>query len=334
METHVELPVEIVFQILEWGFSTSHKFSLSISLVCKEFRKLALPHVFNTVFISRTKYDLLNNHFFPHASLVHNIWFDPGPPIAPHQGHVSNQIPIPACAFLHLRFLQNITHIAIRDSSSLAAIDCDCESHARWELSNLKHCHSLTLFDRSHYIRPNQDLESSRFLAENITHIQVFLSSSTTSTGCETLLEIVDHRCVLTHLAITPPIGELVLGQRDNLETMVSEYWMALVVTKRMKLAVSRNPTMELFVLMIDWSQWMKNYPGNVDIARRKFKELVSFARTRADDQMSMSIVPWNMQGGSRADAVRHLWMEQVSSGVETVWDRALWSVDRWDQYI
>ncbi|KDQ55930.1 hypothetical protein JAAARDRAFT_36705 [Jaapia argillacea MUCL 33604] len=115
---------------------------------------------------------------------------------------------------------------------------------------------------------------------------------------------------------------------------MVSEYWTALVVTKRVKFAASRKPTMELLVLMIDWSQWMKSYPGNVDIARRKFKELISFARTRADEQMSMSIVPWNMQGESRADAVRHLWAGQVSSRVETVWDRARWSVDRWDQYI
>ncbi|KDQ55920.1 hypothetical protein JAAARDRAFT_36694 [Jaapia argillacea MUCL 33604] len=120
-EVPVELPVEIVFQILEWGVRVSHKFSLSASLVCKETRRLALPHVFKTLFIRDADRVISNHHFLPYPSLVQNIWFDP-----PTQDE--NMRSDPKTPFPPSSGRLNITHLAVCNTASLAAIDCDPSS--------------------------------------------------------------------------------------------------------------------------------------------------------------------------------------------------------------
>ncbi|KDQ50733.1 hypothetical protein JAAARDRAFT_41822 [Jaapia argillacea MUCL 33604] len=308
-----KLPIDVVLLIFQWGALLSHELGLSISRVCKEARKLAFPHVFQTIFISDADYQLLASPNLPYPTLVENLWFDP-----PTRGQIHCPMYIRGCDFLHQPHLSNIIKIAVSNAFALRALNCDPSTHQGSALSNLASCQYLTFFDFDDVWNFNTPSKISTFVFENITHLQIFWSTFSdrdNHRGMDCMGRIIVLCNALTHLAIDAP--ELCIQP-----SLLTRYRDMLADTKK-----KRARDITAVVLMVDWHRWIGNHPENRQIAWETFFQLVFSATSKTDGYMS--IVHWGSslkserkwsRSGSSAAAVRALWKHEAVGG-ETVWE-------------
>ncbi|KAI0720285.1 hypothetical protein C8T65DRAFT_634028 [Cerioporus squamosus] len=291
MKPFPELPSELVIRILDIAARGSHDTAKSISLVSTWARKIALPHLFNTVvYRSKPAYSAgmssgakdsphaRKSLFYSWGPLVRNLWTEStGIMNAPNEGEL-------------LRACPNVENLALVSASlrSLAPAVLWQAAARRQEiiagqadvdpfLIRLRYMTLITHTSRYdwHFLVGLQLQDGSQLL-HNITHLRL-LDMTVSSFSPHNLLPN------LTHLALP----YLDLGNDFRQESL------------RLPPGILEHRSLQMVVLTIAEGKWLTNpwyqiarYPGkDVTSPKTTFRTLAQWAR-KTDDRLYVVLSP------------------------------------------
>ncbi|RPD67001.1 hypothetical protein L226DRAFT_125034 [Lentinus tigrinus ALCF2SS1-7] len=288
MKPFPDLPSELVIPILDIAACSSHDAARSISLVSSWARKIALPHLFNTlVYRSKPAYSAgmssgardsphtRKSQTYSWGPLVHNLWTEStGIMNAPNEGEIFRACP-------------NVENLALV-SASLRSLAPAVQAHTAARRQEMIAGHDpflaclrfMTLITHTsrydwHFLVGLQ-LENGSQLLHNITHLRL-LDMTISSFSPHNLLPN------LTHLALP----YLDLGNDFRQESL------------RLPPGVLQHRSLRMIVLTVAEEKWLTNpwyqiarYPGkDVTSPKATFRTLAQWARKK-DDRLHVVLSP------------------------------------------